>query len=408
MQLSLQQGTTVVNTPLTSTAKLPATGRNAALVVAAGQGSRIGGDMPKQYQHLAGRAILRHAIDNLRLDPRIDTIQVVIDPDHDDLYQQAVADLDLPPTVCGGDHRQASVMNGLQALAQAAPKIVLIHDAARPFIDSAVLDRLFTVLERHPGAIAALPVVDSMKRGTQAVISGDVARDGLWRAQTPQAFHFAELFAAYQDAAGKPGFATLTDDAGVARAAGMDVALVTGDEALFKITTPQDMLRARHYCLASEQRLGQGFDVHRFGAGDAVTLAGVRIPHSAGLVGHSDADVALHALTDAILGAIGGGDIGTYFPPSEDQWKNADSAIFLAHAGALVRQQGGQINNLDLTIICEQPRIGPHRAAMQARIAEILGLQADRINVKATTTERLGFTGRGEGIAAMAICAVNF
>lgn len=397
-----------MNTPLTSNPKAAVLKSNIALVVAAGHGNRIGGEVPKQYQQLADRAILRHAIDNLLADPRIDDVQVVFDPQHQDLYDHAIAGLELPAPVAGGAHRQASVFNGLTALSTVAPKNVLIHDAARPFVDSAVLDRLFTALHGHTGAIAALPVVDSIKRGPDAIITEHVARDGLWRAQTPQAFHFASIFAAYQQAAERAAFAAFTDDAGVAAAAGLNVALVRGDEALFKITTPQDMLRAQHYCIASPQRLGQGFDVHRFGPGDHVTLAGVKIAHSAGLRGHSDADVALHALTDAILGAIGAGDIGTFFPPSENQWKDADSTIFLAHAAALVRRQGGRINNLDLTIICEQPLIGPYRDAMQTRIAEILDMPTSHINVKATTTERLGFTGRGEGIAAMALCSVNF
>ncbi len=416
-----------MNTSITVNPKSVKTGGITALVVAAGHGSRMGGDLPKQYQKLAGRSILRHAIDNLYADHRIETVRVIIDPDHQTLYAAAVQGLDLAPAILGGPDRQASVMNGLAALRPAAPDIVLIHDAARPFVDSAVLDRLFSALQHHKGAIAALPVVDSVKRAERAIIDDEIDREGLWRAQTPQGFHYAEILAAHLTAAATPAAPPLTDDAAVARAAGLQVVLVDGDEALFKITSPADMLRAHHYCLIADQpadqptgqpadqpttqprthRIGQGFDVHRFGDGNHVTLAGVKIPHTAGLLGHSDADVGLHAVTDALLGALGAGDIGSHFPPSDDTWRGVDSAVFLAHAGTLIQQAGGTINNIDLTIVCEQPRIGPHRPKMQARMADILGLDLSCVSIKATTTERLGFTGRGEGIAAMAVCLIT-
>jgi 2-C-methyl-D-erythritol 4-phosphate cytidylyltransferase/2-C-methyl-D-erythritol 2,4-cyclodiphosphate synthase len=282
---------------------------------------------------------------------------------------------------------------------------VLIHDAARPFVEAPIVDRVLDALERSAGAIAALPLVDTVKRaapgGTR--IEATTSRERLWRAQTPQGFRFAEILAAHRAAAAQD----LTDDAAVAEAAGLAVELVAGAEENFKVTTEADLARAERMAGgAMEFRNASGFDVHRFAPGDAVTICGLRIPHDRKLEGHSDADVGLHALTDAILGAIGAGDIGLHFPPSDPQWRGADSAKFLAYAGALVARRGGRIVNLDLTLVCERPKIGPHREAMRARVAAILGIETERVSVKATTTEGLGFTGRGEGIAAQATATV--
>ena len=375
--------------------------------MAAGSGHRLGGAAPKQYQTVGDRTVLRHAIDNLLADPRVAGVQVVIDPAHRALYEAAVVGLDLPPPALGGAGRQESVRSGLAALADAGPEAVLIHDAARPFLTGEVLDRLFTALTHHDGAVPALPVVDSLKRGADGQINADVARAGLWRAQTPQAFHFTAIHCAHQATADD---LTLTDDAAVAQRAGLTVALVDGDEALFKITTPADLVKARHWLgVAATRRIqvGQGFDVHQFGAGDHVTLGGVRIPNDHGLIGHSDADVALHAITDAVLGAIADGDIGQHFPPSDPRWKDADSTVFLRHAGQLVTTAGGRIAHIDLTVIAERPRIGPHRLAMACHIADTLALRPHQVSVKATTTERLGAMGRGEGLAALALCTVE-
>ena len=313
----------------------------------------------------------------------------------------------MPKPAAGGPSRQDSARLGLESLAALAPGAVLIHDGARPFVGAAVIDRVLDALGASAGAIAALPVTDTLKRGADGLITGTVERAGLWRAQTPQGFRFAEILAAHQKSAGRE----LTDDAAVAERAGLPVALVEGAPENIKITTQDDLARAECW-LAGEQagaetRVGQGFDVHRFGPGDQVMLCGIAVPHDAGLMGHSDADVGLHALTDAILGALGAGDIGQHFPPSEARWRDAESGVFLRHAGDLVTGAGGRIRHLDVTLICERPRIGPHRAAMVTRIAELLGIDAGRVSVKATTTEGLGFTGRGEGIAAQANATIS-
>jgi 2-C-methyl-D-erythritol 4-phosphate cytidylyltransferase/2-C-methyl-D-erythritol 2,4-cyclodiphosphate synthase len=379
-----------------------------ALVVAAGSGSRMGKDMPKQYLSLGGKTVLRHCLETFRRHPRISGVRVVINDALRDLYDNAVEGLDLMPPVAGGQKRQDSVRAGLESLAAEAPDLVLIHDAARPFIDGATIDRTIDTLAIHDGALVAVPVVDTLKRGTQDgadTFSGvTVDRNGLWRAQTPQGFRFEPLLAAHRQAASGP---EMTDDAAVAEAAGMKVALVLGHENNFKITAPADLERAER--LMSEQmeyRTGNGFDVHRLIPGDGVIMCGVTIPYHQKLEGHSDADVGMHALTDAILGAIGAGDIGQHFPPSDPQWRGAASWKFLAHAAKLVADKGGRIAHCDITIICEKPKVGPHRAAMQAKLAEILGIALDRVSVKATTTEQLGFTGRGEGVAAQATATV--
>ena len=367
--------------------------RALALIVAAGSGSRAGGEVPKQYRRLAGKTLLAHAVDHLA-HPRIDAVQVVIGAGQETAYAAAIGARPLPAPVIGGATRRESVANGLAALGDA--EVVLIHDAARPFLPGAVIDRLLDALERHEGAVPVLPVVDTL-----TTRSGEaVDREALVRVQTPQAFRLDAIRAAHAAwTGGEP-----TDDAQVARAAGLDVMLVEGDPALEKLTWEADFARAEAGRLVP--RTGTGFDVHAFGPGDHVWLGGVRIPHERGLRGHSDADVALHALTDALLGAVAAGDIGDHFPPSDSQWQGAPSSLFLEHAGELVAAAGGRIVHADVTIICEAPRIGPHRDAMRQRIAALLRLPVARISVKATTTERLGFTGRGEGIAAQAVATV--
>ena len=367
--------------------------RTVALVVAAGSGSRAGSEVPKQYRSVAGKALLAQAVDHLA-HPRIDAIQVVIGEGQKAAYKEAVGARPLPAPVIGGATRRDSVVNGLAALGEA--DIVLIHDAARPFLPGAVIDRVLDALAQHDGAIPALPVVDTLTTRTGEAVD----RDALVRVQTPQAFRLDAIRAAHAAwTGGEP-----TDDAQVARAAGLDVVLVEGDPALEKLTWESDFARAEAARLVP--RTGSGFDVHAFGPGDHVWLGGVRIPHDRGLKGHSDADVALHALTDALLGAIAAGDIGDHFPPSDPRWKGAPSSLFLEHARDLVSAAGGRIVHADLTIICEAPRIGPHRDAMRRLVADLLRLPETRISVKATTTERLGFTGRGEGIAAQAVATV--
>lgn len=374
-----------------------------ALVVAAGRGRRFGGEVPKQYQDLAGRPVLRHTLAALAANPQIDAIRVVIHPDDASLYDEAARAMSLLPPIDGGPTRQDSVRLGLESLIPLAPDIVLIHDGARPFVDSGIIARAIAALENHPGAIPAIQVADTLKRGTAGLVGATVDRSDLWRAQTPQSFRFGEILAAHRTAAGEE----LTDDAAVAERAGLSVALVLGGDDNFKITTAGDLERAhRAFAGPGEIRTGSGFDVHRFAPGTGVWLCGVKIPHDAGLEGHSDADVALHAATDAVLGAIAAGDIGHHFPPTDPQWRGASSDRFLAHAAGLVGALGGRLVHLDITIICERPKIGPHRPSMQARVAEILGLRHDRVSVKATTTEGLGFTGRCEGVAAQAIATV--
>ncbi|MBK3732385.1 bifunctional 2-C-methyl-D-erythritol 4-phosphate cytidylyltransferase/2-C-methyl-D-erythritol 2,4-cyclodiphosphate synthase [Azospirillum brasilense] len=376
-----------------------------ALIVAAGSGQRFGAEQPKQYLDLAGQPVLRRTVEAFRRHSKVSAVRVVINPAFRDLYDAAVAGLDLPEPVTGGASRQDSVRNGLEALAESAPDRVLIHDAARPLIDSDTIDAVIAALDTHPAALAAVPVTDTLKRGEGGLVTGTVDRGGLWRAQTPQGFRFPDILAAHRAAAGLE----LTDDAAVAERAGLPVALVPAREENFKVTTPDDLTRAARALdsALSDIRTGSGFDVHRFAEGDHVTLCGVRVPHTHRLDGHSDADVGLHALTDAILGALCAGDIGSHFPPSDPQWRGADSALFLKHAAELVTARGGRIAHVDVTIICERPKVGPHREAMTARVAEILGMPVDRVSVKATTTERLGFTGRGEGIAAQVMATVR-
>jgi 2-C-methyl-D-erythritol 4-phosphate cytidylyltransferase / 2-C-methyl-D-erythritol 2,4-cyclodiphosphate synthase len=376
-----------------------------ALVLAAGRGTRFGGTLPKQYLKLGGASVLRHAVDAFVGHPRIDGVLVTIRPEDRAEYDAALAGLDLLPPVPGGAERQDSVRLGLEALAPYHPEQVLIHDGARPFPDAGLIDRVIDALDAAPAAIPGLPLGDTIKRVADGVIHETVDRAGLWRTQTPQGFHFEAIVAAHRKAAGQ----ALTDDAAVAEAAGIAPMIVAGSEENLKVTTAQDLIAAERLIAArqGDTRVGQGFDVHPFGPGDRVMICGIEVPHTAGVVGHSDADVGLHALTDAVLGAIGAGDIGMHFPPSNPQWQGASSDRFLAHAVGLVRAKGGSIAALDVTIICERPRIGPHRERMVARVAEIVGLATDRVSVKATTTEQLGFTGRGEGIAAQAVATVR-
>jgi 2-C-methyl-D-erythritol 4-phosphate cytidylyltransferase / 2-C-methyl-D-erythritol 2,4-cyclodiphosphate synthase len=376
-----------------------------ALIVAAGRGTRFGGTLPKQYLPLGGATVLRHAVDAFATAPRIDGIQVVIRPEDRNDCGHALAGLDLLPPVAGGAERQDSVRLGLEALAPLKPARVLIHDGARPFPDPVLIGRVIDALDHAPAAIPGLPVGDTIKRVADGVITGTVDRAGLWRVQTPQGFHFEAILAAHRATMGQ----ALTDDAAVAEAAGIAPVIVAGTEGNLKITTTDDLAAAERM-LATRQsdiRVGQGFDVHPFGAGEGLMVCGIWVPHTAGVIGHSDADVGLHALTDAVLGAIGAGDIGMHFPPSDPQWQGASSDRFLTHAVGLVLARGGGITALDVTIICEQPRIGPQRAAMAERVAAIAGIAVDRVSIKATTTEKLGFTGRGEGIAAQAVATVR-
>jgi 2-C-methyl-D-erythritol 4-phosphate cytidylyltransferase/2-C-methyl-D-erythritol 2,4-cyclodiphosphate synthase len=363
--------------------------------------------LPKQYAQLGATSVLARTLGVLMEHPAVDVATVVIaDADRASYWEAVRGHRKLAPPVVGGATRQRSVLNGLRALKPVAPSRVLIHDAARPFVTGDIVDRVLAGLQRGPGAIAAVPLADTLKRaGSGGRIEATLDRAGLWRAQTPQGFRFNDILKAHEQALAA-GREDLTDDAAVAEWAGIPVELVDGSEANVKLTTAEDLDFAARVVGASptagDVRTGQGFDVHRFAAGDHVWLCGVSIPHTHTLDGHSDADVGLHALTDALLGAIGDGDIGQHFPNTDPRWHGAASHLFLADAAHRVRAQGGTISNVDVTILCEAPKIAPHRDAMRARIAEILGLNVARVAVKATTTEGLGFTGRGEGIAALA------
>jgi 2-C-methyl-D-erythritol 4-phosphate cytidylyltransferase/2-C-methyl-D-erythritol 2,4-cyclodiphosphate synthase len=376
----------------------------AALIVASGRGQRFGGKRPKQWLPLAGRSVLRHCLERFCSHPRIGAVRAVIHPEDRELYDRAARGLDLIEPTQGGPSRQDSVRLGLESLAAAPPDLVLIHDGVRPLIDAGLIDRVLDGLAQHQAVLPALPVTDTLKRVAAGRVLGTVERAGLYRAQTPQGFAYQAILAAHRMAAG----AALTDDIAVAEAAGLAIATVAGDEANLKITEPADLARAELLlsgCL--QTRTGLGFDVHRLGPGDGLTLMGVRLPDPLRLIGHSDADVGLHAVTDALLGTLGAGDIGSHFPPGDPRWAGADSAVFLAHARGLIEAAGGRIEHVDATLICERPKIGPHRSAMVARLAGLLGLDLGRVSIKATTTERLGFTGRGEGIAAQAVATVS-
>ncbi|WP_018075396.1 bifunctional 2-C-methyl-D-erythritol 4-phosphate cytidylyltransferase/2-C-methyl-D-erythritol 2,4-cyclodiphosphate synthase [Novosphingobium nitrogenifigens] len=371
----------------------------AAIVVAAGKGLRAGGSVPKQFALWRGEPLLRHSVERL-LAAGAHPLVIAIPADYRELAETALAGLGPVELVPGGATRQASVRAALEHLARCEDvERVLIHDAARPDLPRTVIADLVDALKTTPGAIPVLPVVDSVVRGAQGLRQEAVSRDGLFRVQTPQAFRFAEILAAHR---GWNSEAEAGDDATVAEAAGLAVALTTGDERLRKVTFASDFEELAMTC-----RTGSGFDVHRLAEGEELWLCGLKIEHTHGLAGHSDADVAIHALVDALLGAIAAGDIGDHFPPSDPQWKGASSDRFLAHAATLVRDSGHAIANVDVTIICEAPKIGPHKQAMRQRLAEILGIDVGRVSVKATTTERLGLTGRGEGIAAQAVATVT-
>jgi len=371
--------------------------KTAAIIVAAGSGIRAGGSVPKQFAPLAGKPMLAHSYAAMTSHPDIDTVLVVIGEGQEAMLRAALGDVDF---VVGGASRRESVANGLAALGDDAGR-VLIHDAARPFLPHAVIDRLLAALETVSGAIPGLPVADTLVSASGV----SVPRDGLTRVQTPQAFRGDAIRAAHAD---WPVESEATDDAQMVRALGLDVAVVEGSTMLEKITHPADFSAAEARFGASMRvRTATGYDVHRFAEGEALWLGGVKVPYSRGLSGHSDADVVLHAITDALLGTIGAGDIGMHFPPSEPRWRGAASAQFLQHAASLVAAEGGVIDFVDVTIICEAPKVGPHREAIRASIASILGLKVSEVSVKATTTERLGFTGRGEGMAAQAVATVR-
>lgn len=379
---------------------------HAALVVAAGKGERAGGTVPKQFADLGGRPLLRWSLEAFAAHPAIGPICVVADPAHADLVRAVAGDIavTLAP---GGATRTASVRAGMTALAPAAPETVLIHDAARPGLTAPIIDALLAELRAADGAAPGLPVVDALKRTDGGAIVDDAPRAGLVRIQTPQAFRYARFAAALAQA---PEDAAFDDDIALARAAGLSTRVVSGDPRLMKVTYPEDFAQARQLLAPGAPPTlplaGSGYDAHRFGPGDHVTLCGVAIPHTHGLVGHSDADAAWHALTDALLGAIGAGDIGDHFPPTDPRWRGAPSGVFLRHAADLVAQAGARIVNVDVTVICERPRVKPHREAMRAATAELLGLPLARVSVKATTTEGMGFTGREEGLAAQASVSI--
>lgn len=377
--------------------------RIAILIVAAGKGIRAGGDVPKQYAKLKGIPMLRRSAEAFSGYP--DTvIQVMIGPGQETFCAEALKGLDLPTPLTGGATRQDTVRIGLEALAAHKPDVVLIHDAARPMVTRKIIDGVLNALEAGAdGAIPMQPVADTLRKQEEGVWV-TVPRDGIFKAQTPQGFRFDAIYAAHQTYADRE----VTDDMALGELAGLKTVITPGDETNIKVTRPEDFAMAEHLLSSPvvEFRTGSGFDVHKFCEGNQVWLCGVSVPHDQGLLGHSDADVALHALTDAVLGAIADGDIGQHFPPSDEKWRGAASWKFLEYAAKRVTDRGGRIINCDVTIICERPKVGPHCPTMRERVAEILGIEISRVSVKATTTEKLGFTGRKEGIAAMATATV--
>lgn len=374
------------------------------IIPAAGSGQRMGGDVPKQYRKLGGKAVLRHTIEKFLSVPGLRTLRVVISPEHETLYRDAVAGLSIEPPVHGGKTRKESVFKGLQSIPESKPKAhVLVHDAARPLISRDEIQSILAALDAHDAVTLAAPMANTLRRDNGETVD----RDRLWSIQTPQGFRRDLLNKAHQALQDNDKF---TDDAGMVEALGHHVELVRGSRMNFKITTEDDFIMAQKLLAADfETRMGSGYDVHAFhpALATAIRLGGIDIKHDRKLLGHSDADVVLHALTDALLGAVSAGDIGAIFPPSDPQWKGADSEIFLKEAARLVGAVGGNVIHCDITILCELPKIGPHRAAMQERIAAILGIAPERVSIKATTTEGLGFTGRKEGIAAQAVCTVR-
>jgi 2-C-methyl-D-erythritol 4-phosphate cytidylyltransferase/2-C-methyl-D-erythritol 2,4-cyclodiphosphate synthase len=377
----------------------------AVLIVAGGSGSRAGGGVAKQYRTLAGRPVLRRSIEAFLDCPRVSAIQVVVGREQEAAYTAATLDLELRPPAIGGETRQDSVRNGLRALVPVAPDFVLIHDAARPLVSRTTIEAVMGALTDGASAVVPmLPLADSLRRLNGGVVGQAVSRDGLRRVQTPQGFCFRDILAAHEQFIG----ANATDDISLAEQCAMPITAVDGEPENLKLTTMSDFCFAERLLVgAAETRSGMGFDVHRFVPGDHLWLCGVRVPHDQTLEGHSDADAGLHALTDAILGALAHGDIGQHFPPSDERWRGAPSSAFLEHAASLMRSAGGAIAHCDITIICERPRLAPYREAMRVRVAAILNIEVSRINIKATTTEGLGFTGRGEGLAAQAIATIR-
>ncbi len=388
--------------------------RITALIVAAGRGSRAGEGLPKQYRSIGGRPVLARTLEVFLNHPQVAGVVTAIHPDDLELYRSATAGLTSPkmlPPAFGGDSRQESVLNGLRALASHAPDLVLVHDAARPFVTAGLIDRAIAAAVRSGAAIPGTPVTDTIKVIDEEARATATPERRLLRAvQTPQAFNFDTLLNVHLQAAEQKRF-SFTDDAALIEWADLPVAVFDGDPANIKLTHPADFDEAERRLGGASMtlisRMGTGFDVHAFGEGDHIWLGGLRVPHTRGVMAHSDGDVILHALTDALLGALADGDIGTHFPPSDPQWRGASSDRFLAYAAERVRARGGVIDHLDVTLLCEAPRLGPHREAMRARIAEIAGLRIDQVSLKATTTEKLGFTGRSEGIAAQAAATVR-
>jgi len=392
-----------------------AAGKIGVVIVAAGRGARAGqADGPKQYQRIGGRAVIARTLEAFLSHPKTGPVVVAIHADDGELFRKAAgANADRVIAVTGGDSRQASVRLGLLALRDHAPGRVLVHDAVRPFVDAGLIDRTIDAIGERQGALPALPVADTLKRESAAgMIEETVSRNGLHAAQTPQGFPFWPLLAAHEKAR-RLGKSDFTDDAAIAEWAHIPVKIVPGSPDNVKLTWARDIVMADQRLSGDRQhfpdiRTGNGYDVHAFEPGDHITLCGVAIPHDKKLSGHSDADVGLHALTDALLATCGAGDIGTHFPPSDPQWKGAASKIFVEHAAKLVRERGGRIANADITLICEAPRVGPHREAMTAALSAMLGISSERISIKATTNEKLGFVGRQEGIAAIATASVVF
>jgi 2-C-methyl-D-erythritol 4-phosphate cytidylyltransferase / 2-C-methyl-D-erythritol 2,4-cyclodiphosphate synthase len=383
--------------------------RTAAILVAAGRGLRAGAGGPKQYRTIGGKTVIFRAMEPFCTHPQVLAVQPVLNPDDNALFNQAAGGLRHQPPTAGGATRQASVHAGLEALAAQKPDIVLIHDAARPFVSQALISRAIDAASRSGAAIPVIPVTDTVKLvDASGNIEATPERARLRVAQTPQAFRFDVILDAHRRAA-RDGRGDFTDDAAIAEWAGLTVATFEGDAANMKLTTPEDFVReeARFASLLGDIRTGTGYDVHAFGAGDHVMICGMRVPHTKGFLAHSDGDVGLHALVDAILGALADGDIGSHFPPSDPQWKGASSDRFLKYAADRVTARGGRIANLEVTLICERPKIGPLRDTMRARIAEISDVDISRVAVKATTSERLGFTGREEGIAATASATIR-
>lgn len=379
--------------------------KNIALILAAGRGHRMSRGTPKQYLDVGGITILRRTVNVFLKNPTIDLIQVIIHPDDRELYETAVGDIGLPEPVLGGKTRQNSVLNGLEAIGKHFPEYVYIHDAARPFLEQKTLNSLICEVDKSGAVIPALRIRDTIKCITEETIHSTLDRDYLYCAQTPQAFRYKAIFMAHR----RFENINFTDDSAIAEKAGLKVRIIEGLENNFKITTKEDLNKAnimtkKYY---TDVRIGYGVDVHAFDKGDHVILGGVKIPHTMSLKGHSDADVAIHAITDAVLGAIAAGDIGEHFPPSDPEWKNISSDVFLKHAVNLVAKKKGIINSIDITIVCEEPKIGPYRDLIRSNISKIMDFDIDRISIKATTTERLGFTGKGQGIMVHAVATIK-